>query len=590
MDPATKNELERLLCELASGDITVRQAHRLDELVSASAEARAFYLDVMSVEAALHGRHTYETAAANAGASVPHAVGARRQGFGLGRLPGWLALAASFLAAAVLSSWFTASVLRSGSNAVVANAAEDPTAVGAISATRNCRWATPGGGFGDLVHRGQRLSLQQGVAEITFNAGSKLLVEGPSLLQVRDDGGVDLIAGRLAIDSPDDIEALSIRCGRLSVADTGVAYGLIAESSGAGEIHVFRGVVQAALLSDLGERVRLCRLDTGSGGRLEANDDDLRPIAASDGLFVRSLSPSNGMRDGLYAMDSFDYGAGPLGEQNGGFGWAGAWQDLETERDDQGGSTSLVGERSLQWPGVPAIGGRTVQHGQSNRVRRVLSLSINGVLDSSGYVEDFDGHRLIGKEGQTIYLAFQQRASKTGDVFYGVELNRGDGNGNRVLCIGHGVEQSGYAATSNYNNLLDENAAPLGEENTDVNLFVIRIDYGEGDADRATVFRNPVSLVDEALCEPTAMLHGNFSFDRISLGNYNGSKVHEVDDLRVGADFRVVTGQRSFIRGQLARASGAPDRVRAASRPDAKGQLGVSLSSWRTPVLRPARF
>ena len=33
-----------------------------------------------------------------------------------------------------------------------------------------------------------------------------------------------------------------------------------------------------------------------------------------------------------------------------------------------------------------------------------------------------------------------------------------------------------------------------------------------------------------------AELVGNFAFDRISLGNFNGTKIHEVDEIRVGND------------------------------------------------------
>ena len=58
------------------------------------------------------------------------------------------------------------------------------------------------------------------------------------------------------------------------------------------------------------------------------------------------------------------------------------------------------------------------------------------------------------------------------------------------------------------------------------------------------VFRNPASLVDENTCKADAELVGNFAFDRISLGNFNGTKIHEVDEIRVGTTFRAVTGRR----------------------------------------------
>ena len=52
-------------------------------------------------------------------------------------------------------------------------------------------------------------------------------------------------------------------------------------------------------------------------------------------------------------------------------------------------------------------------------------------------------------------------------------------------------------------------------------------------------------MVTEETCVADAELVGNFAFDRIGLGNFNGTKVHEVDEIRVGTTFLAVTGRRS---------------------------------------------
>lgn len=604
MSPSADNKLRdqhlrELLCLLSSGEMTLPEARRLDELISADQSARQFYLDFMTVEAELHAKHSFDST----GRSLPDASGphlsktGRRLGEVLDRFhfPSWLTIAATLLGVAVLSSaatigWVGGLASRDQPRQPLAQVSPAPrdiqSSIGAISATRNCRWTTHNGGCGDLVHKGQRLSLQQGVAEITFNTSAKVLLEGPAVLQIDQQGGVELLSGRLAVDSPQDVESLPICAGRIRIADQGAAYGLIAESTGAGEVHVFRGVVLAALINRLGEQVHTCELTSGNGGRLSTAANRIEPILAVNDLFVRSLSPGSGARDGLYAFEGFDYTAGPLSEQNGGFGWAGAWADIETAYADSGDSTNVVQERSLTWPGVPPIGNRAFQAGQANRIRRVLSMSVKGVFDTAGYVENRDAHRLIGREGKTIYVAFLQRVSKMNEVFYGLELNRGDGNRNRVLCIGNGVEQSGYAVTSNYNGYIDEKALTLGKEDTDVNLFVVRIDFGADDQDLATVYRNPESLVEEKACQPAGVIKGNFSFDRVSLGNFNGAKIHEVDDLRIGGDFRVVTGQRSFIQGQLAGASQRPTLAsfsmsKSHSPARLLGGLWESSRSWR---------
>jgi hypothetical protein len=49
------------------------------------------------------------------------------------------------------------------------------------------------------------------------------------------------------------------------------------------------------------------------------------------------------------------------------------------------------------------------------------------------------------------------------------------------------------------------------------------------------------------------VLRGNFAFDRISLANFDGSKVHEADEIRVGAHFLAVTGRWGNNQGRLLR-------------------------------------
>ncbi|MCA9239650.1 MAG: hypothetical protein KDA37_05610 [Planctomycetales bacterium] len=549
MNTTQTNQLRDLLDTLSLGELAPPEAHCINELLSQDPEARALYLDTMAVEAELHAVHAFQGAGSQVERSRPRGGGllrSRPAGF-------WMTLACSVVGAALLSSLLTASYVSSEAMPV-ADASDEgalPT-LGSIVATRNCRWGSQQRACGDPVRCGQQLELRHGVAEIEFQTGATVLLEGPARLEVEQDGGLLLRRGRLAVQSAEELASLPIRAGRIRIIEQNASYGLIAEASGREEVHVFQGSVLAVLTGASGQRVQTCRLTGGNGGRLDGESDELTPIPAYSDLFVRSLSPGAGPRDGLYAIETFDYADGPLGEKNGGFGWAGPWADIETAESPDGESTNSVELRPLTWPGLPPVGNRAVQYGQNNRIRRVLSTSIKGVFDEAGYIENRDAQRLVGREGKTIYLAFLQRVSQTGDVFYGLELNRGDGNRNRVLCIGNGVEQSGYAVTSDVHGLLNDKAVSLGAENTDVNLFVVRIDFGEDDKDTATVYRNPASLLEEQACEASAVLHGNFAFDRISLGNFNGSKVHEVDAIRLGGDFRVVTGQRSFMQSQLA--------------------------------------
>jgi hypothetical protein len=209
--------------------------------------------------------------------------------------------------------------------------------------------------------------------------------------------------------------------------------------------------------------------------------------------------------------------------------------------------------------------------GQFNRIRRIFSTSFGGVFDSAGLIESQDGARLIGRDGTTIYLSFVQRVSKVNDLFYGLELNRGDGNRNRVLCIGHGAVRAwnegpprspkrdagstGWSLTSEYNGTENEllEFGELGEETIEPAFIVLRISFGPGNQDEVSLFVNPKSLVNESECVADVVGQGNFAFDRIGIANFEGDKFFQVDHIRLGTNFSAVTQSRPPIESMAIR-------------------------------------
>jgi len=94
-----------------------------------------------------------------------------------------------------------------------------------------------------------------------------------------------------------------------------------------------------------------------------------------------------------------------------------------------------------------------------------------------------------------------------------------------------------------------KNFPDLGEENTEENLFVVKITFGVENRDVVEVYRNPESLRDELACSVDAVLKGNFAFDRISMASFHGAKIHEIDEVHVGTHFLAVTGRWGGKRG-----------------------------------------
>lgn len=559
MSSARRNEeLERLVGAFCDGTITAIDAEKLDTLLVEDGAARQFYNNYMFLHAELFSQHAAGVAAVECRAGTAEwevrnakcGMGSGVSGAGQSRKSWtWLAIAAALVGVAAVSSWLTwmtagKSARRSQEVAQTARSESRPE-VARITATRNSLWANgaQNPGYGSRLISGQRLELTTGLVEITFDDGAVVVLEGPATFDVDSPGKAELHEGRLAAVVPERAHGFQVATARLNVVDLGTEFGLMAEREGTAEIHVFNGLVKAQLLDEHGRQVRTMELNTAQAARIEPAAAVVARIPARDDEFVRSLSVAAGPHDGLLAYDGFNYPAGPLDEQNGGFGWAGPWFSVEADTQATTRSNGVKPE-SLLYDGLVPVGNHAAQTAQENRIRRSLGTSVGGVFDAAGLVEVQDGVRLIGKDGTKVYLSFLQRVDKINDVFYGFELHRGDGNANRVLCIGNGAEGTGYGVTSNYNVYGAKNFPSLGQETTDTNFFVVRITFGVGNRDRVEVFRNPVSLVDENACKPNAVLDGNFAFDRISFGNFKGTKVHEVDEIRVGTTFRAVTGRR----------------------------------------------
>ena len=562
-DSLDRTELQHLLADWCNGGLTAEDALRLDELLADHAEARQMYLEYATTEAELHA-----AVAGIAAFDVPTPS----------RLTAWkspsgvatLALAASLLiavTAGVMRPWrhsdhtAPAGSLADARVDGVEGVASESDGVARITATRNCRWGARRNdlGFGSVLKASELIRLEAGLAEIRFNDGAVVVLEGPAEMRLGEAeaaASAVLISGRLAATAPAGDGRLPVRTERLAVtlathspSKEGAGnspwvsqYGLSADGRLGDEVHVFGGSVEAFLSGQ--EDAAPVKLLSHEACRLRPNSTTVAKFFANRDKFVRSIASTGGPQDGLYAYEGFNYPGGPLGGQNGGFGWAGAWADIEAACPPGQIATNVAEPGNLFFEGVQCLGGRAVQRAQQNRVRRVLSTSLGGVFDSAGLVENQDSHRLIGANGKTVYLSFLQRTDRTDDVFYGLELHRGDGNGNRVLCVGNGADGAGYGVTSNYNSYGEANYGRLGEEDTQVNFLVVRFDFGPQNRDLVTVYRNPTSLLEEDLTESAAELRGNFAFDRIGLGNFEGQKLHEVDEVRIGTTYRAVTGRR----------------------------------------------
>ena len=244
----------------------------------------------------------------------------------------------------------------------------------------------------------------------------------------------------------------------------------------------------------------------------------------------------NGVWEGLLAYEGFDYPAGsPITGQFGGIGWSNAWVDVSGNAAAILDSGNLLANSNAPVRYDNRSTGNALHNGPNSRAGRWLDCSNTGPFAQAGLL---DGNGNLGANGKTIYLSFLQRPNSTG-YFYEFEFHRNDlGDSGRIGGIGNDVSDSSQV----HLRAPAGTQTPAGTGNSNVNLYVVRIDYKPGNDD-VYVYRNPTrdfeSENDPVL---TLLSVADMSFDGIAVASYlNGVEV-QTDEIRIGLSWRSVLG------------------------------------------------
>ena len=159
-------------------------------------------------------------------------------------------LAAALAGVAALLSWGTYRAMHGRDPApqmAEAGLNEGAAVVAQITGTHNCRWrdADLAVDYGAKLRIGQVVDLEEGLAEITFNDGATILLEGPAVLKLDAADKLGLNAGRMAAVVPQRSDGFRVHTQTLEVYEVGAEFGLWAQESGASEVHVFNGLVKS---------------------------------------------------------------------------------------------------------------------------------------------------------------------------------------------------------------------------------------------------------------------------------------------------------------------------------------------------------
>lgn len=151
---------------------------------------------------------------------------------------GW-AIAAAAAVLAVVVGWVTWQQIEAHSD-------QTTSAVAVLTQAVDVEWA----GSNDAQTVGGALSpgwlrLKSGLAQIEFNDGARVILEGPAELEIRSRAEAFCSAGRLSAQVPAAAHGFKISSARMTVVDVGTAFGFETRD-GAAAVHVFEGKVQLA--------------------------------------------------------------------------------------------------------------------------------------------------------------------------------------------------------------------------------------------------------------------------------------------------------------------------------------------------------
>ena len=266
------------LAALRDGTIEEHDFAQLSELLEQNTEARRYYVEYMQLAAilgkrAVAGASSSETAPRFAFLRQVVAAGQAAMGEPTRRV---VARGAEVLSrprplALVVASVATASLVIvlallnvprfAGRTAV----SPGEQVVAKLTGVFETRWSAEGlrpfEGQGLVL--GDRLVLQTGFAEVTFESGARVVLEGPATLAFSSNNGAVLDQGRLSALVPSGAQGFSVVTPVARFVDLGTEFGLAVGETKETEIFVFKGRVAAEALDHEGQVVRRDELVAG---------------------------------------------------------------------------------------------------------------------------------------------------------------------------------------------------------------------------------------------------------------------------------------------------------------------------------------
>jgi hypothetical protein len=194
-------------------------------------------------------------------------------------------------------------------------AASDAPSVARIARSYDCVWSEHGDRLadGDRLKVGQCLQLRSGLAELQFDCGARVILQGPAQFRLESPLSAALSSGKVTatIENP-AAKGFTIHSPGMEAVDLGTEFGIEISPSGLEQVHVFRGEVIVKASPGNGLPPTKKQLTASQGMEVNLNTNGARLVANNGERFARSLDDAQNNRHVLAYWRFDDHPVGVL--------------------------------------------------------------------------------------------------------------------------------------------------------------------------------------------------------------------------------------------------------------------------------------
>ncbi len=228
-----------LIDDYVSGAIDESRLQELEARLLTDAEARQYFVRYFR----LHTDLDLEARARQAGERALQTIDQNERPAELtsrsSRLTRWAVPLAAAILVLALGSWTMWKALQETPD----NNAPREELAWLVNA-QNCQWAENMAPTGSM-QAGKILRLERGLAEVRFQKGARIIMEGPASIEIISANSARLERGKLSAKVPESAKGFQIITPKGKVVDLGTEFAMAVEDDGTTDVYVFSGKVEA---------------------------------------------------------------------------------------------------------------------------------------------------------------------------------------------------------------------------------------------------------------------------------------------------------------------------------------------------------